>query len=173
MKLFRVIRTGTTRRFGSIALTLSLILPGCGVLVWASSAQASGVQQLGDVHFGVWSPFVQRWTQRSPVCITADNAGGIFRIMATGLSPGLTFSLTNDINTQVSYKLFWHTGTKYRQRERLQSGVASRKVYTYSTTQNCADGPTGMLRVLLDQGDLAAAVPAVYSDTLLLMVVAQ
>lgn len=173
MSFFRVTRQGKACRSRTVAVVVYLVAIGWALGVWTSESQANGVQKLDDVHFGVWSPFVKRWTQRSAVCITGDGSGGIFKLVATGQTPGQTYALTNDINTRVGYRLFWHTGPKYRQRERLTSGTTTRKVYTYSTAPSCSDGPTGMLRVLLDQGELEAAVPAVYSDTLLLMVVPQ
>ena len=173
MSLFRAIQTGIVCRFRDVALITSLVLTVWFVSLCAPHARAEGVYDLGDVNFGLWSPFVKRWSQQSPVCITSNSNSGIFKILVTGLTPGQTFALSNDINTRVDYRLFWHTGSKYQQREVLQSGVVSRKVYTYSMAPACSDGPTGMLRVLLDQKKLEAAVPAVYSDTLLLMVVAQ
>lgn len=150
-----------------LILTLLLLaaLPGQGRIAHA----ANGIQIEDDLFMGVWSPYVRRWRAEVPLCLWSDE-GDLFRITASGLTPGNAFSLTNDLGDQVRYKVILHSGRLFKRRERLRQDRPSRLTYPSAVTQYCQRGYTARIRVDLNKGDIDRAIPAIYSDTLMLVI---
>jgi len=143
---------------------LSLLM--CCLLSWPLAVTAGGVSVEGDLFLGVWSPQQSRWESTVPVCITGDSSQSLFRVVASGDNANV-FALSNDLEDQVRYKVFWHTGKNYKRREALAPATPSRKAYAGSG--QCRKQPTGYLRVRLNRKDIENAIPAIYQDNLVLM----
>ncbi len=101
-----------------------------------------------------------------PVCISNDTDQSLYRVLATG-NHANNFALANELGDQVRYRVFWHTGNNFRQREALEASVASRRVY--NRRGDCQIEPAGYIRVRLNKQDIDNAIPAIYQDTLVVM----
>lgn len=124
---------------------------------------------LDDLFLGVWSPFTSKWEASIPVCVWTESSDTLYKVTATGLLPGNRYYLTNDIGDQVSYSVFWHFGTNVNSKEKLRSGVLSRRNYVFSENKQCTDGPSAQISVKLNKNQINRAPPGIYDDTLLLM----
>ena len=136
------------------------------LLSWSLTVTASSVSVEGDLFLGVWSPMQSRWESRVPVCVSGEASQSPYRIVAFGQNPS-QFALTNELDDPVRYKVFWHSGKNYKRRDRLTPSVPSRRAY--GDTGNCHSRPTGYIRVDLNKRDIDNAIPAVYQDTLVIM----
>ncbi len=107
-----------------------------------------------------------RWESRVPVCVSSDASQSPYRLVAFGQNPS-QFALTNELDDQVRYKVLWHTGKNYQRRDHLAPSVPSSRVY--GNAGNCQSKPTGYIRVRLNKQDIDKAIPAIYQDTLVIM----
>lgn len=135
------------------------------LLLWSLTVTASSVSVGGDLFLGVWSPLQSRWESRVPVCVATDASQSPYRIVAFGQNPS-QFALSNELDDHVRYTVIWHTGKNYTRADRLASLVPSK---AYGDAGNCQSRPTGYIRVQLNKRDIDNAIPAVYQDTLLVM----
>lgn len=136
----------------------------CGFSVVADE----GVVVNDDLFVGVWHPSARRWQKEVPICIWSEN-GDRFRIIATGLSPGQNFSVSNDLGNLVRYNVILRSGQRFRGRERLRQNTPSRRVYRSSATEQCVNGESARIQVVINKRQIDRAIPSVYSDTLLLV----
>ncbi len=143
-----------------------LRLVACLILSWSFTVAAAGVTIDGDLFLGVWSPMQSRWESRVPVCVSGDSDQAPYRVLAAG-AHSENFAMANELGDQVRYNVFWHTGKNYQQREALKTSVASRKVYVEQG--GCQIQPSGYIRVRLNKRDIDNAIPAIYQDTLVVM----
>jgi len=134
----------------------------------ARAQEAYGLSVEEDLYLGVWSPYASTWQTEIPICIWSEE-GDFFRITASGLAPGRKFSLTNNLQQTVPYKVFLLDGKRFRRRERLRQNVPSRRIYPSAESRFCHRGYTARVRVKLNKKQIDRAVPAIYSDTLLLI----
>jgi hypothetical protein len=146
-------------RIVALALLTCLLVPDA----------LAGLTLKEDMFLGVWSPLVSKWERRVPVCVWNEDGVTLYRVTATGLAPGANFAMTNDIGDEVGYRVFWHTGKKLRQRERLRANTVSRKVFQFDNTRQCRSGPNAQLRIRANKRDIDSAIPGIYNDTLLLV----
>ena len=133
----------------------------------AGDLLADGISVADDLYLGVWSPRISKWETTVPVCVWSEDGNTLYRVSASGQASGNQFALLNDIGDSVNYKVFWHTGRRFRQRERLQPNTASRRVYTFDSSRQCIGGPSAEIRVRLNKREIDAAIPGIYNDSLL------
>lgn len=141
------------------------------LLMWlfSSIGHAGEVEPIDDLFVGVWSPFAARWEKTVPVCIWSDSDDTSYRVIVSGIQPGNKFLLTNDVGDTIPYKVFWHTGSNFKRRERLYPNRASKRSYSYKTSEKCGGVPSSQLRVRIVKKKLNAAPAAIYQDTILVM----
>ncbi len=142
------------------------LLTFCGLLFSGTWVLSAGVSVSGDLFLGVWSPQQSQWESRVPVCVSEDADDAPYRVVATG-DHASVFALANELGDQVGYRVFWHTGNNYNRRERLRPSSPSR--WSYTDSGNCDVQPTAYIRVRLEKRDIDQAIPAIYQDTLVVM----
>lgn len=140
------------------------------VLMFSTYAIADeGLVLEDDFYLGVWSPYARSWQKDVPICIWSED-GDRFRIVATGLSPGQRFSVANGLGDLVRYNVTVRSGRRFRAREQLRQNIPSRRVYPSSKTEFCTDGESARVRVVVNKRQIDRALPAIYTDTLLLVI---
>ncbi|MBX2885302.1 MAG: hypothetical protein KTR32_35435 [Granulosicoccus sp.] len=147
---------------------LKIGLLGIVLILGFGAIADEGVIVEEDLFVGVWSPHARRWVKEVPVCIWSEDADR-FRVIATGLSPGQRFAVSNGMGDLVRYNVSLRSGRRFRSRETLRQNIPSRRVYRSSTNELCIDGENARVRVVVNKRQIDRAVPAIYTDTLLLV----
>lgn len=124
---------------------------------------------LDDLFLGVWSPFTAKWETSIPVCVWTETADSLYKVTVTGQQPGTQYFVTNDVGDKATYRVFWYFGQNLKQKERLRSGVLSRRNFPFSDNRLCTNGPSARITVRLNKKQISEAPPGIYNDTLLLM----
>ncbi len=136
----------------------------------AGGAWANGAIIKDELFIGVWSPFRARWETKVPVCVWNEDGKTLYQVSATGSNGNTDFRLSNDVNNTIQYRVFWHTGRAFNRRERLQPNILSRSSYPFSTSAQCVDGPSALIRVRLNRRAVDTAPPGIYNDQLVLTI---
>lgn len=130
--------------------------------------QANGMSVERALSLGSWSPFASQWEALSTVCAWSADPHEYYHITASSLAMVGQFALTSDTDEVVSYKVFWRSHQRIVEWEQLKFETPSVVVYKYASSSQCIRGPRAELRIELDKADIDAAMPGLYSDTLLL-----
>lgn len=134
------------------------------------SLSAGSIGDIDDLYVGIWSPFGRNWEKTVPICVTGDVGETAYRVRASSLNNASRFTADNTIADKVRYQVYWHTGSAFKQRERLRPDRESRRTYNYNFDSGCLSTPSAKLRVKINNRDINRAVPAIYSDTLLITI---
>ena len=128
---------------------------------------ADGLNVDSELNLGTWSPFVSQWQSVSTVCAWSDSSND-YNVTASSLAAGSDFELINDIGDSVAFSVYWRSSENSVVWENLLFGVLSNDSYAYASAAQCIGGPTAEVRIEIDKADIDAAMPGIYSDTLLL-----
>lgn len=155
-----------TRRRHAITFLMMILWMG----IPAAGLQADGLSVDSELDLGTWSPFVSQWQSESTVCAWSDSSNDFYNVTASSLAAGSDFELTNDIGDSVAFSVYWRSSENSPVWENLLFGVLSSDTYAFASAAQCIGGPTAEVRVEIDKAEIDAALPGVYSDTLLLTV---
>jgi len=147
------------------ALACALVL----LTLMISRVAVGGITVNDNLFLGVWSPLINKWEKTIPICVWSEDGDTLYRVTASGLASGTQYAMTNDIGGQVRYRVFWHSGRRFKQRERLRSNIVSQGVFNFDLSRQCNSGPNAQLRVRVNKRDIDTAIPGIYNDTLILM----
>lgn len=138
-------------------------------LALATPLGAAGIA-VGELSLGVWSPFATRWEVEAPVCIRSTVAGERFRVVATGGDVD-AFAMRAGTEATIPYRLWWHRRDGSGQHEEPRPGRRSQHAIAADDSPDCGGDANSRLRVRVRGGDMDAAPPGVYRDTLRVILV--
>lgn len=143
-----------------------LLLCCCGIA--GTPLHADELNINNALHMGSWSPFASQWDSVSRVCASSDGSSEFYHVTASSLSASADFELINEIGDSVAYSVYWRNDVASAPWQQLIFDVSSTLPYAYADSAQCIGGPSAEIRVEVDKAEIDAAMPGVYSDTLLL-----
>lgn len=155
-------------RAGNLTRSLPSVLL-CAMLLWVTALAAASVSVSGDLFFGTWSPTRNQWVALAPVCVWNED-GGVYRVRVSGAATGAEFALLDPAGYRIDYQLNWLRSGSRGEREQLDPGTASNRVYQFSTEPNCIDSERPHLQARINDRSLDLAPPGIYRDTLYITV---